>query len=506
MKSIVFLLILAFHTLCTKAQFFTNPVAGNTQAGNSKNANKFKVLSTELDNLKKDTSLKNASISFYAWDVKNREVIGELNADQSLVPASTLKVVTTAAALEILGVSERFRTTVEYDGLIDSAGTLNGNIYIRGGGDPCLGSGIFEKHYYKPSFYKVWVDSIKRKIKRINGAIIGDDSIFDEQTPSTWIWGDMANYYGATAYGISVYDNMYSLYFDTGKEKGDSTRITGTDPEISGLKIVNKVRASGEMKDNSYIIGAPFDLTRYAYGFLPKDKKKYEVCGSIPDPALLTAQELGVHLVSAGVVTTKEISTARFDKGKISPVKNRVFLCATKSPSVADIVYWTNHVSMNLYAETLLKHIGLKKYGSGDTWSGAKALTEFWKSKGVDIRGMSLNDGSGLSRYNAVSSKQIVQVLSYMKTSKNFDTFYNSLPAAGLSGTIRKMFKNTNAEKNLRAKSGYMSRIRSYGGYVRTRSDRDVVFAVIVNNYNCSDQEMKEKIETILVKLADLNE
>ncbi len=506
MKIIVFCFLCLVPCIFIKAQLIKIPVQKNMTDHKVKNNLKFELISAEIERLKNDTSLKNASISFFAWDVVSKEIIAALNPDQSLIPASTLKVVTTAAALEMLGSDTRFRTTVEHDGFIDTMGTLNGNIFVRGGGDPCLGSSIFEKKYYKPIFYKNWTDSIKKKIKKINGSIIADADIFDDQTPSTWIWGDMANYYGATAYGISVYDNMYSVFFNTGKDKGDSTMIIGTDPNIPSLFLQNNVKTSNETKDNSYIVGAPFDLSRKLYGFLPKDKNKFKVRGSIPDPALLVAQELQAYLDSAGVKVSNNATSTRIANEKLTVAKNRIFLCGTWSPRIADIVYWTNHVSMNLYAETFLKHIGLKKYGSGDTWSGAKALTEFWKSKGVDTRGMYLNDGSGLSRYNAISARQIVQVLSYMKTSKNYDIFYNSLPTAGLSGTIRKMFKNTNAEKNLRAKSGYMSRIRSYGGYVKTLSNRELVFSLIVNNYNCSDQEMKEKIELILVKLADLNE
>lgn len=515
---LLFFLILYFSIQCSlfaqfqktidKAHASAKAKAKTVTEKKSENKIKFESINSEIEKLKKDTSLKNASISFFATDLESKETIAELNPDQSLTPASTQKIVTTAAALEILGVGTRFKTSVEYDGEIDSTGTLNGNIYIRGGGDPCLGSGIFEKTYYKPLFYSIWTDSIvNRKIKKISGAIIGDASIFDDQTPSTWIWGDMANYYGATAYGISIYDNVYSLLFDTGKEKGDSTKIIGTDPIIPKLTLTNNVKSSNDLKDNSYIVGAPFDPTRYVYGFLPKDKKKFSVRGSIPDPALLIACEFNAYLDSAGITTAKEPTTTRQLKiENNTDVQKRTSLCGIWSPRVSDIVYWTNHVSMNLYAETFVKHIGLKKFGSGDTWSGIKAITDFWKSRGIDTRGMYLQDGSGLSRFNSISARQIVQILSYMKKSKLYETFYGSLPTAGLSGTIKKMFKNTNAEKNLSAKSGYMSRIRSYGGYVQTLSKRSVAFSIIVNNYNCNDQEMKEKIEIILVKLADLNE
>lgn len=469
---------------------------------------KYQQLQQQFDKFINDADLQNASVGFYAYDIAKKEVILEYNQNVSLIPASSQKILTTAAALEILGENHKFKTTIEYSGSLDSAnGTLIGDLVIVGGGDPTLGSVIYEKKY-PPEFLKSWVTKIKAAgIKKVTGKIIADDDIFDYQTPSTWIWGDIGNYYGAVAYGLSVYDDTYRLHFETGKSKGDSTRIVKCTPNIPELTFSNYVRTYDGSDDDSYIFGGPFSNERSIYGQLPKNQEGFIVKGSIPDPALLVATELKNILDTSGVLVEQGVSTVRLLKKNGSYVK----LKTTKifehySPALSDIVFWTNKYSVNLFAESMLKHIGLKKYSSGDLVSGTKALTEFWKSKGVDTKGIFLNDGSGLSRYNSVSAKQFSQAMEQMKKSKSFKSFYNSLPTAGLSGTIRKMFSNTNAEKNLRAKSGYMSRIRSYAGYVTTVSGRDLVFSVIVNNYTCSNQEVKEKIEMLLVKLADINE
>ncbi|OFY29588.1 MAG: D-alanyl-D-alanine carboxypeptidase/D-alanyl-D-alanine-endopeptidase [Bacteroidetes bacterium RIFOXYA12_FULL_35_11] len=468
---------------------------------------KFSTLKKQIKEITGDSTLKNASISFYAYDLKSKEVIAEHNADVSLIPASSQKIIVTAAALEYFGANYRFKTTIEHDGSIDASGTLNGNIYIKGGGDPALGSPIFKNHYKENAFLKTWADSIAKKgIKKINGRIIGDAEIFDDQTPVNWIWGDMGNYYGATAYGISIFDNQFKVIFDTGKEK-DSVKIKEHIPNIPYLKLSNQVKTYSGTEDLCYFTGGPFENERTVLGYLPKDKKNFSVRASIPDPPLFLAYLLKAQLDSINIQCTELPCTIRqlksTDKYKESI---KIQICETLSPSLSEIVFATNKYSHNLFAETLLKHIGLRSYKNTETATAANALKDFCKQRKIDTQGMFLSDGSGLSRYNSLTAKQLVGVLLYMKRSKSYYAFYNSLPAAGLSGTIRSMFKNTTAEKNLRAKSGYMSRVRSYAGYVTTKSNRDVAFAIIVNNYTVSDARMKEMIEMVLVKLADMQE
>lgn len=463
-------------------------------------------LKAELNNLLQDADLKNASISFVAVDLSTKQVVAELNPIQSVVPASVTKLITTATALELLGANFQFTTSLYYNGTIDSiTKTLNGNIIIKGGGDPALGSNRYEKHY--GSFMSDWANAIKALgIDSINGKIIGDASYFNEQMiPSTWIWGDVGNYYGAGPSGLSIYENTCTIDFVSGSNSGDSTYISCVKPFIPDLEIENLVKSKNTNKDESYFFGGPYQNNKMVKGGIPLNRKDFSVKSSLPDPAFLASYELTMELTKNGVGVAQQNSTARMEK-ITENIKLATLITELKSPRLIDLIKLTNFYSINLYAEHFMNQIGVTKYGSGDTESSTQATQEFWKQKGIDVSGMYLNDGSGLSRFNSYSAKHLVDVLTYMKTSKNFEQFYSSLPVLGKSGTVRSLGVNSAAEGNIRAKSGYMTRVRSYAGYCTTKSNKELAFAIMVNNFNCSPTEMKKKMEKIMIKLAELYE
>ena len=464
------------------------------------------VIRLALQKMTADKDLKNASIGFYALDLDSNKFIGGLASSRSLIPASTMKLVTSATALEMLGPNKRFPTRIKYTGKIDSNCVLNGNIYIDGGGDPCLGSQRFPKQYV--NFIGKWADSIlKLGIDSVNGRVIGDATIFDEQMiPSTWIWADLGNYYGAGPCGLSIYENKCNVEFSSFK-KGDSTEITCVYPFIPNLKFDNGVKGMITHKDLSYIFGAPYQENRSIKGGIPVNKQDFMVKGSIPDPAYLAAFELDMELRSLGLKLANSSTTIRKMKneGFADVKKKRRTIITTWSPKVIDIINLTNMYSINLYAEHLMNQIGVSKYRSGDTGSGTQATTLFWKEKELDTDGFYVNDGSGLSRFNGVTAKQLVGILKYMNESKNKDLFLRTLPIAGKSGTMRNFAKGTVAHGKVRAKSGTMTRVKSYAGYVTTKNKRNIAFAIIANNYNCSSFQMKKKMEKIIIKLAELD-
>jgi len=212
-------------------------------------------LKTALIELNNDPDLKNASISFSAVDLATKQVVAELNPNQSLVPASITKLITTATAVEILGANFQFTTSLYYNGIIDTlTRTLKGNIVIKGGGDPAFGSNRYEKHY--GNFFNKWALAIKGLgIDSINGKVIGDASYFNEQMiPSTWIWGDLGNYYGAGPSGLSIYENTCTIEFMSGNNQGDSTFI------VLPLRFLNSMdlacRASREKPLGQGFLGA----------------------------------------------------------------------------------------------------------------------------------------------------------------------------------------------------------------------------------------------------------
>lgn len=467
------------------------------------------VVNLELKRLQDDPDLAYGSVGFYAIDVNTGEVIAELNPNLGLKPASNMKIITSAAALEVLTPSFKFETQLQYDGYIDTiSNTLHGNIYIKGGADPTLGSKYFVSTKNK-QFLKEWVYAVKNLgIDTIDGQIIADATIYSwDMTPPTWSWEDMGNYFGAGACGLSIYDDFYTLYFNTSSSIGGKTYITKVKPDIPGLTIDNTVTAANTNSDKSYIFGAPYTFHRYVRGELPLGRTDYKVKGAMPDPALFAAMDLHNTLISEGVVINKNPSTIRIlDDDKFSS-SNKQKIISTFSPALSDIIYQLNMHSINLFAEHLLIHVGLTRSNVNDTKSATDVMESFWASKDMDIRGMSINDGSGLSYYNSVSAKQLVFVLNYMYNSSNYyQTFYNSLPVSGVSGTLRRVCVNTVAYSKIHAKSGSIRKVRCYAGYTTSNSGREIAFAMMLNNFTCSDYNAKKKLEKLMIALVSLNE
>lgn len=459
-----------------------------------------------IEKMAADPDLANASISFMVKNVNTGAEVSFYNPDMSLVPASVMKSITTATALEVLGGGYTFKTELQYSGTIDTNCVLHGDIYIKGGGDPTLGSRFFTNHYYEPYFMDVWADAIVQLgIDSIDGRVIGDDMLFGlEPTPSTWTYGDLGNYYGASPSALSIFDNACYLTFSTSGTPGDSAVLQCIDPYIPEMDMLNFVKGANVYDDNSTITGALFDDSRMITGSLPKSKDDYEVRGSMPDPGRQAAFELTMALQRKNVAVKTNYTTTRqlyLDRQKIETERDSFFTAV--SPSVSSVVYWTNIVSNNLFAEHLLNTIGLVRSGSASTGGGTGSVTGFWAKKGISTKGFYMMDGSGLSRYNAVSARFLTDMFKYMAvSSRSGKTFEGSLPVAGKSGTLSRMCKKTIAEGRVMAKSGTIQRVKSFAGYVKTTSGKKLAFALLVNNFNCSTSEVIKKIEKVFVAMA----
>ncbi len=469
-----------------------------------------KALEAKIDEITNSPYLKPARWSFVVQEAESGKTLVDLNPDETLLPASTMKTVTSAAALGILGEDYRFSTYLEYDGKIVE-GTLKGNLYIRGGGDPTLGSERFGEKTSVETLLDNAIKVVKAKgINKIEGRVIGDASIFeDAMVPVNWVWNDIGNYYGAGACGLTFHENMYYLYFEPNDTVGNIAKLLRMEPEVPGLDFINEMKTGKKGSgDQGYIYGAPYTSLRYLRGSIPQGKTEFYIKGSLPDPAHYAAFCLDKALNDASIPVSEEPQTMRaLHLENIAPESDRTLLSTYKSPPLSEIVYWLNKKSVNLYAEHLLKAIGQKKLNDGSTEGGARAVGEWWKARGVDVDGLHMNDGSGLSRYNGVTGRQLCNMLQKNTQQTWFNSFYESLPIAGLSsdpGTLRSMCKNTAAAGNLRAKSGYISRVRSYAGYVDTKSGKRLCFAMVANNFTCKASQMKNMFAELMVELAEL--
>lgn len=451
------------------------------------------------------TELKNAIVSFQAIDISTGEQIAAINPFMSVPTASTTKLFTTASALEILGTEYRPETRIYIDGKIDKDGTLNGNIWIRGGGDVTLGSKFFNDPGHERDFLIAWVDSLKKfGITSISGAIIADGSEFGYAgAPDGWNWSDLGNYYGAGPSGISVFDNMLKLHFQTGSSAGSKTELVTTFPIVPNLVFHNYVTSENVSGDNSYIFGAPYSLDRFGTGSLPLNHKGFEVKGSLPDPEYQLAYELMQQLTNSGIVVREGAKSVRqldmIQKNRYSSSYSLLF--SHQGQRIIDIATLTNMKSINLYAEGLICLIGYKLSGNGSTEEGLKQMEAYW-NKRLNWNGLYIKDGSGLSRSNAISASHFCELLKVMTTSKNAESFYSTLPVAGKSGTISSLCRNETGQGRVLAKSGTMSRIKSYSGYVNSKSGKKLAFSITVNNFNSSSSAVTKKIEKVLNALA----
>ena len=441
--------------------------------------------------------LKHASIGFYAQDAETGEVLAESNPQLSMAPASTLKLLTTSTALELLGANYHFETRLAYSGEIKND-TLYGDLVIVGGGDPALGSKYFKNHKAYLDFVTRWAAEVSNfEIHFITGDLIVDASVYDDQSiPDTWIWEDMGNYYGAGTFGLSAYDNTCELHFSSPAEAGEPTKLLYTLPVIPGITFENQVLSSNENRDAAYVFGSPLDNRRVLRGTIPKNKSDFAIKASLPNPPLLVGTQLQQELAIHGIKLAGKIQCTVFEKPEVLHT-----LSIIQSPALADIISVTNHESVNLFAEHILKQIAVQATGLGTSETGIDLVREFWEQHGLDTKALFMEDGSGLSRFDAITPQQLVFVLNYMKnTSVNSKAFFNSLPAVP-AGTLWYFNRSFFPQKTLRAKSGSMTRVRCFAGQLTTIDQHEILFAVFLNNFSCSQSQAIKAIEKLLVEI-----
>lgn len=438
--------------------------------------------------------LANASICISVSDNQTNEKLIESKPQLSLVPASILKTITTATALEVFGPEFRFQTTLSYSGTVRND-TLFGDLQIVGGGDPTLGSEYFPE---TKTFQEKWIKALHNKnIKVITGCLILDATIYESHMiPNTWVWEDIGNYFGAGASGISVFDNIYEIHLKSEDVAGKLTKIIGINPEVPNLELTNEVLSSDYNSDEAYVFGSPEENQRVIRGTIPKNQADFVVKASLPNPSALLASEFRKKISANGIAISGK---TKFEKAVGSEK-----LSVIQSPPLRDIIKVTNHESVNLFAEHFLKHLAFQKTGLGTTEDGCKFVVQFWKDKGLDMTGFFMNDGSGLSRFNSVTASQMVNILNYMKTKSVYSAeFYQSLATVG-TGTLTVFTEANFPNQCLRTKSGSMTRVRCYAGYLTTLSGRQLSFALMLNNFSCSQTEAIRKIEELLVELRKM--
>lgn len=459
-------------------------------------------LAAGVKQLVEDPALRSGSVGLMVMEVNSGKVLAEHQANKTMIPASIQKVLTTATALGILGKDHVFETYLQYDGRIDDQGVLHGNLYITGTGDPTLGSSEMDGVKGLEDVMARFRMAVQQKgIRRIEGHIVGDGTYFETAVGApNWPWSDLGNYYASGAWGLNIHENLYFLRFQQVGQMGETPRIAEIEPAVPGLSFRNEIKSAARNSgDNAYIYGAPYTYQRYVRGTIPIGASLFSIKGAIPDPPLFTAQYLEQSLRTVGIVS---------DRGAVSQLDleasngQRTTLYAHQSPPLVDIIDRANKKSVNLYCESMLKAMGKVRSGEGSFEAGVEAVEEYWKSRGLSLEGVFIQDGSGLSPRNGLTASFLAQVLRLSARDQALaEPLLASLPQAGKSGNLQSKFGGTAAEGKLWAKSGTIGRVRTYAGYATGAGGKQLAFVVMANDYTGSGSAMRQKLDRFLLSL-----
>ncbi|MBY0244180.1 MAG: D-alanyl-D-alanine carboxypeptidase/D-alanyl-D-alanine-endopeptidase [Sphingobacteriaceae bacterium] len=432
--------------------------------------------------LEQDKQNKYATTSICILDAQTGKVIFAKNENIGIAPASTLKVITAASALAILGEKFTYQTTLAHSGNIEN-GVLKGDIYIVGSGDPTLGSHRYEGNNEK-SILSKWVKAIQNKgITKIEGSIIAEDSIWDTQSiPDGWIWQDIGNYYGTGVYSLNWKENQLNIYLKPTKINEPVEFSTDKIFAKNNLLIQNEVLTGAiGTKDQTFAYVAPYSSIVYLRGTWATDISKNKISIANPDPALTCAMELEDELKNMGIEINKKSSTSRLLKiNKQQKASQLHKIISTESPNLSEIIYWFLKKSVNLYGEALLKTIAQKTNKNPSTTNGIEAIFENLEKYNIDRHSINIFDGSGLSPANRVSAASIAKVLYLAQNQPWFKSYYTSFPE----------------HNGMKIKSGNIESVAAYAGY-HTNSKGEK-YIIVINSNNFSGRGMNKKLYPVL--------
>lgn len=435
------------------------------------------------------------NISVLVRDLTTGETISSYRAQNVVPPASTMKLLTTAAALETLGPGFRFKTVLEYSGKIET-GVLHGNLYIRGGCDPSLG---FRRRGDTPTddrrFLSAWVKAIREAgIREIDGCVVADMTLLDgDASNPSWIIEDAGNYYAPGVFALNYRGNTLNIVLRSGAI-GSTADVIRTEPYIPELVFINHIRCTEIAYDGAFVHGLPYSQERYLTGSIPSNHGQFGVKSDIPNPGLLLAQDLSRQLEATGV--SIRYPATYIAEGRL-PARTEIY--AHCSDSLGALIAETNIYSNNLYAEAIFRYMGLVYGKPGTLHASCDALRDFWKRRGVAVGGSLIKDGCGLAPQDAISAETFVQLLHYMNKSPYRDIWMASLPISGVSGTLRSLCAGTELEGRIHAKSGTISGTKNFAGYIETESGHLWAFAVLVSGAQGKARNIQTVIQRYLL-------
>ena len=390
------------------------------------------------------------------------------NAGIPLLPASTMKMLTSAAVFEELGPRYQFSTDVLYDGALGSDGTISGNVYLRGDGDPSL-SGRYMTGGPEAPMNFLADQLLSRGVRRITGQVIGDPTAFDDRTiPEGWLTRYLQSGYAARVSGLSLNENLIWVTIEA-----SGVRL---EPATSAIRLVNNVRTVAGRGARVSVRRAS-DGTITVSGTMGRNASPRRYLYVVEDPAPFATGALHSALVAKGITVDGGI---RIGRTPSSAVK----IASIQSPTLDRIVAAMNRESINHFAELLLRNAarGREKKVQGTASTSQALLRQFFAKKiGSDTTQLHVADGSGLSTLDRITTRAMTQMLGYAHRAEWGPWFHASLPVAGESELMRRRMRGGQAQGNLHAKTGTTNDVVALGGYVTAVNGEVIAFTFIYN-------------------------
>jgi D-alanyl-D-alanine carboxypeptidase/D-alanyl-D-alanine-endopeptidase (penicillin-binding protein 4) len=485
-----------------------------------------KALAKHIEKILADPDVSRGIWGIEVDSLTSGEVLYSLNAGKLFTPASNTKLFTTGAALALIGPEFRFHTTVESSALLDKYGRLTGDLTLVGRGDPNLSGRTLPYHLRtqrSQSAIRALEDLadqlVHKGVKYVDGDVVADDSYYVfERYGEGWTQDDLVWEWGAPVSALTINDNVIFVSILPADHPGDRAFVN-IDPYAEYYRLDNRIMTTptGTGPHKIYINREPGSNLLTLWGNIPADDAGANEALAVEDPADFAAQLFRSLLERRGVVVygrtrthhnelaslstfhVTAIASAGGGEGAVAPPSNSpLVLAAHESQPLGEDIRVINKVSQNLHAELLLRLLGHEKGTSGTIEGGLEVMRGFLTKAGIAPDEYVFYDGSGLSRQNLATPHAIVQLLKYASQQPWGSFFQDSLPLAGVDGSLAERFKLGAAQQRVQAKTGALGHVNALSGYATTLKGDHVAFAILANNHNLPSKRALEVVDMIV--------
>ena len=440
-----------------------------------------------------------ALISVRIDSLRTGETLYRRNSNKLVVPGSNMKLFTLAAAAERLGWDHRFETRLETAGTI-ADGVLTGDLVVIGGGDPSIAS----PDLGHPALFLEWAAALRDAgIRRLAGRIVGDDSAFDDRgLGAGWAWDYLAEGYAAPSGALSYNGNVATIRIVPGRAEGEPAAIS-TAPPGAEFIIENNVRSGPAGSAASLSVGRLPGSTRLVVaGRVPAGGAAVLRATTVENPTRYFVEALRLALAERGIAVTGGAWDLDELRQPVVPGPRRV-VARRESAPLSSLGEQMLKVSQNFYAEMLLKAIGRTSTAPGSAAAGRDVVRATLAGWGITADSYVMNDGSGLSRYDYVTSDAVVALLAHVwRDDRLRGPFVAALPVGAHDGTLENRMKDPALDRRVQAKTGTISNMRALSGYLETNSGEKLVFSIIANHFTAATADVDDVVEKMLLRLV----